>query len=186
MLTEALKALSVSDGPFGMVFQAAARCDRFSEDRFAEAKLRAVLCEVTRDLSELELAGPDFCLADLQEVVDSAFDDYIEINEVVGQYYTTPDVARLMTELLDPQPGDSVFDPCCGLGGTLLACGRREQASSDESPHEPVRLCGADTDQNALLRAAIRWPLPKAPARHAQHGHTSSRWLLTGSCGQRG
>ncbi|MFD6287155.1 restriction endonuclease subunit M [Streptomyces sp. NPDC060205] len=36
-----------------------------------------------------------------------------------GQYFTPPGAVRLMVEILDPQEGQTVFDPCCGTGGFL-------------------------------------------------------------------
>lgn len=39
-----------------------------------------------------------------------------------GEFYTPPEVARLMASLLDPQPGMSVYDPACGSGGLLIKC----------------------------------------------------------------
>ena len=39
-----------------------------------------------------------------------------------GEFYTPPEVARLMARIVDPQPGMSVYDPCCGSAGLLLKC----------------------------------------------------------------
>jgi type I restriction enzyme M protein len=39
-----------------------------------------------------------------------------------GEFYTPPEVARLMARILDPQPGMSVYDPACGSGGLLIKC----------------------------------------------------------------
>ena len=33
-----------------------------------------------------------------------------------GEFYTPPEVAVLMARILDPQPGMTVYDPCCGSG----------------------------------------------------------------------
>jgi type I restriction enzyme M protein len=39
-----------------------------------------------------------------------------------AEFYTNRTVVTLMTELLDPKPGESVYDPTCGTGGMLLEC----------------------------------------------------------------
>lgn len=39
-----------------------------------------------------------------------------------GEFYTPREVAVLMARLLDPQPGISVYDPCCGSSGLLIKC----------------------------------------------------------------
>jgi type I restriction enzyme M protein len=38
-----------------------------------------------------------------------------------GEFYTPRSVVRLMVDILDPQEGESVYDPACGTGGMLLA-----------------------------------------------------------------
>jgi type I restriction enzyme M protein len=39
-----------------------------------------------------------------------------------AEFYTNRTVVHLMTLMLEPQPGDSVYDPTCGTGGMLLSC----------------------------------------------------------------
>ena len=41
-------------------------------------------------------------------------------NKKAGEFYTPRSVVRLMVNVLDPQPGESVYDPACGTGGMLL------------------------------------------------------------------
>jgi type I restriction enzyme M protein len=38
------------------------------------------------------------------------------------EFYTNRTLVHLMTKMLDPQPGDSVYDPTCGTGGMLISC----------------------------------------------------------------
>ncbi len=37
-----------------------------------------------------------------------------------GEFFTPPEVARLMARILDPQPGMTVYDPTCGSAGLLI------------------------------------------------------------------
>ena len=37
-----------------------------------------------------------------------------------AEFYTNRTVVRLMTLIVDPHPGDSIYDPTCGSGGMLL------------------------------------------------------------------
>jgi len=37
-----------------------------------------------------------------------------------GEFYTPADVVRTLVEIVDPQPGMSVYDPTCGSGGMLI------------------------------------------------------------------
>lgn len=39
-----------------------------------------------------------------------------------AEFYTNRTVVHLMTEMLQPRPGESIYDPTCGTGGMLLSC----------------------------------------------------------------
>jgi type I restriction enzyme M protein len=39
-----------------------------------------------------------------------------------GEFFTPPEVAQIMSLIMDPDPGMSVYDPCCGSAGLLIAC----------------------------------------------------------------
>ena len=70
-----------------------------------------------------------------------------------GEFYTPRPVAVLMAHLLAPEPGDEVYDPCCGSGGLLIKCHLRlletygERTNGRASlPHQvaPLRLYGQE------------------------------------------
>ena len=42
-------------------------------------------------------------------------------NKKAGEFYTPRSVVRLMVDILDPQEGETIYDPACGTGGMLLA-----------------------------------------------------------------
>ena len=42
-----------------------------------------------------------------------------EKNNDGGQFFTPREVVRAMVRVVDPQPGQTVYDPCCGTGGFL-------------------------------------------------------------------
>lgn len=39
-----------------------------------------------------------------------------------GEQFTPTQVGIVMARILDPEPGNSVYDPCCGSGGLLIKC----------------------------------------------------------------
>jgi type I restriction enzyme M protein len=39
-----------------------------------------------------------------------------------GEFFTPPEVARIMALIMDPEASMSVYDPCCGSAGLLIAC----------------------------------------------------------------
>lgn len=41
-------------------------------------------------------------------------------NKKAGEYYTPRSVVALLVSILDPQEGESVYDPACGTGGMLI------------------------------------------------------------------
>ena len=41
-------------------------------------------------------------------------------NKKAGEFYTPRSVVRLMVNILDPQEGETIYDPACGTGGMLL------------------------------------------------------------------
>ena len=61
-----------------------------------------------------------------------------------GEFYTPPEVATIMSRVLQPTPGMTVYDPCCGSGGLLvkleIAMGNR----ADTSKPAPLKLCGQE------------------------------------------
>ena len=40
------------------------------------------------------------------------------------EFYTNRTLVHLMTMMLEPQPGESVYDPTCGTGGMLISTAR--------------------------------------------------------------
>lgn len=41
-------------------------------------------------------------------------------NKKAGEYYTPRSVVSLLVNILDPQPGEAIYDPACGTGGMLI------------------------------------------------------------------
>jgi type I restriction enzyme M protein len=39
-----------------------------------------------------------------------------------GEFYTPKEVGMVMARVLDPEPGMTVYDPCCGSAGLLIKC----------------------------------------------------------------
>ena len=39
-----------------------------------------------------------------------------------GEQFTPTEVGIVMAAILDPKPGSTVYDPCCGSGGLLIKC----------------------------------------------------------------
>jgi type I restriction enzyme M protein len=53
-----------------------------------------------------------------------------------GEFFTPPNVARLIVDLLEPSPHETIYDPACGSGGMLVEALRavREETASEATP----------------------------------------------------
>ncbi|HCF98984.1 MAG TPA: DNA methylase [Chloroflexi bacterium] len=58
-------------------------------------------------------------LGDAYEYLIGRFADVTK-RKKAGEFYTPRSVVRMMVDLLDPQEGESIYDPACGTGGMLL------------------------------------------------------------------
>jgi type I restriction enzyme M protein len=63
---------------------------------------------------------PDDKLGNAYEYLIKEFAD--DSGHTAAEFYTNRTVVKLMTMIMDPQPGESVYDPTCGSGGLLLNC----------------------------------------------------------------
>ena len=61
-----------------------------------------------------------------------------------GEFYTPPEVGTIMSRVLQPEPGMTVYDPCCGSGGLLvkLEIAMENQAKAEKPA--PLKLYGQE------------------------------------------
>ncbi len=57
-------------------------------------------------------------MGDAYEFLIKKFADLSKKN--AGEFYTPRSIVKLLVNLLDPKPGDEVYDPACGTGGMLI------------------------------------------------------------------
>jgi len=90
-----------------------------NKDRLPDALLRDLIEHFST--LELTLANlPEDELGQGYEYLIKQFAD--DSGHTAAEFYTNRTVVHLMTALLQPQPGESVYDPTCGSGGMLLSC----------------------------------------------------------------
>lgn len=62
-----------------------------------------------------------------------------------GEFYTPREVAILMSNILDPEPGHELYDPCCGSGGLLIKADLKFKEKFSEDPSTaPLRFYGQE------------------------------------------
>jgi type I restriction enzyme M protein len=59
-----------------------------------------------------------------------------------GEFYTPPEVSRLLARILDPKAGERICDPCCGSASLLIRAG--EQVPEDANGVRNVALFGQE------------------------------------------
>ncbi|XTZ13334.1 N-6 DNA methylase [Micromonospora echinospora] len=88
-----------------------------NKDKLPDAKLRDLIEHFSsRNLSNASVAPDVFGQA--YEYLIKRFAD--QSNKKAGEYYTPRPVVRLLVDILDPQEGETVYDPACGTGGMLI------------------------------------------------------------------
>ena len=71
------------------------------------------------------------------------------------EFYTNRTVVDLMAEILQPKPGESIYDPTCGSGGMLVKC--LDFLRKKGEPWQGVKVFGQEI--NALTSAIARMNL---------------------------
>lgn len=73
-----------------------------------------------------------------------------------GEFYTPREVAILMSYILDPEPGQEIYDPCCGSGGLLIKCYLRFRQKYGENPTvAPLRFYGQEILHSTFAMAKM-------------------------------
>lgn len=88
-----------------------------NKDKLPDRKLADLIEHFsTKTLSNANVAPDVF--GNAYEYLIKRFAD--QSNKKAGEYYTPRSVVRLLVNILDPQEGESVYDPACGTGGMLI------------------------------------------------------------------
>ncbi len=67
-----------------------------------------------------------------------------------GEVYTPREVIKLIVEILNPKPGESVYDPACGSGGMLIASYQHVENEHGKSEAERLFLFGQEANHKTL------------------------------------
>jgi len=77
-----------------------------------------ILKKIVDKLSELTLSNTD------SDIKGDAFEYFLKnsitVGNDLGEYFTPRHIVKLIVDLIDPNFGDTVYDPCCGTGGFLI------------------------------------------------------------------
>ncbi|MBP3691166.1 MAG: SAM-dependent DNA methyltransferase, partial [Schwartzia sp.] len=76
------------------------------------------LKDLIEHMSKVKVGNKNYSadiMGDSYEYLIKKFADLSKKN--AGEFYTPRPIVKLMVRLLDPKPGESVYDPACGTGG---------------------------------------------------------------------
>ncbi|MFZ1545936.1 MAG: N-6 DNA methylase [Candidatus Nitrotoga sp.] len=96
-----------------------------------------------------------------------------------GQHMTPPSVAKLAVALVDPRPGERVYDPCFGFAGFLTTAWiHAEQAGTsgfNRRGNMPLEVFGIDINSHAFLMGLTRLVLAGVEMPHLELGNSLER-----------
>jgi type I restriction enzyme M protein len=118
-----------------------------NKERLSDATLR----DLIEHFSTLTLSVanvPEDELGVAYEFLIKKFAD--DSGHTAAEFYTNRTVVHLMTQMLEPQPGESIYDPTCGSGGMLLSAADEVKRQGKE--HRTLRLYGQELN---LMTSAI-------------------------------
>ncbi|MFI7482455.1 N-6 DNA methylase [Kocuria sp. M1R5S2] len=123
----------------------------------------------TRTLSVANL--PEDELGQGYEYLIKKFAD--DSGHTAQEFYTNRTLVHLMTRMLDPQPGESVYDPTCGTGGMLISTAAELRSQGKEWRN--VRLYGQELNYGTSAIARMNLFLHGISDGHIAHGDTLTR-----------
>jgi len=123
-----------------------------NKDRLTDRTLRDLIEHFSTLTLSVALV-PEDELGQAYEFLIKKFAD--DSGHTAQEFYTNRTLVHLMTQILEPQPGDSVYDPTCGTGGMLLSCAVELKRQGEE--YRSLKLYGQE--RNLMTSAIARMNL---------------------------
>lgn len=110
-----------------------------NKERLPDATLKNLLEHFSGRTLSLS-AVPEDELGNGYEFLIRKFAD--DSGHTAQEFYTNRTVVHLMAQLLDPQQGESIYDPTCGTGGMLISA--LDEVKRKGGEHRTLRLYGQE------------------------------------------
>jgi type I restriction enzyme M protein len=110
-----------------------------NKDRLSDATLRDLIEHFSSIKLSLERVPQDQ-LGEAYEYLIKKFAD--DSGHTAAEFYTNRTLVKLMTLIMEPYEGESVYDPTCGSGGMLLACAL--QLKDQNKEYRTLKLYGQE------------------------------------------
>jgi type I restriction enzyme M protein len=123
-----------------------------NKERLPDATLKNLLEHFSSQSLSLA-AVPEDELGNAYEFLIKKFAD--DSGHTAQEFYTNRTVVHLMVQMLEPKPGERIYDPTCGTGGMLISA--LDQVKRAGGEHRTLRLYGQE--RNHMTAAIARMNL---------------------------
>lgn len=169
MINKALAALEEANSPaLDGVLEHISFTRKVGNTPLADIAIQALIDHFSRH----RLRNEDFEFPDLlghaYEYLIGEFAD--EGGKKGGQFYTPRPIIRMMVRLVEPQEGQSVYDPCCGSGGMLILA--KEHVEEHGQDASTVAVYGQEDNGGAWAMARMNMVLHGITDSSLVHGDT--------------
>jgi len=89
-----------------------------------------------------------------------------------GEIYTPREVIKLLVEILDPKPMESVYDPACGSGGMLIEAFKHVEGKCGFEEAQKLFLFGQEVNQRTIALAKMNMYIHDIRDAHLEFGDT--------------
>ena len=89
-----------------------------------------------------------------------------------GEIYTPREVIKLLIEILDPKPMESVYDPACGSGGMLIEAFKHVESKCGFEEAQKLFLFGQEVNQRTIALAKMNMYIHDIRDAHLEFGDT--------------
>lgn len=114
----------------------------------------------------------------ISQVYEGLLQKMGEKNNDGGQFFTPREVIRVMVRVIDPEIGETVYDPCCGTGGFLAQAYQhmevkgKAKTAADVETLKTRTFYGREKENLVYPIALANLVLQKIDEPHIWHGNT--------------
>jgi type I restriction enzyme M protein len=138
-----------------------------NKERLPDATLKNLLEHFSSVVLSLDHV-PEDELGNGYEYLIKKFAD--DSGHTAQEFYTNRTMVHLMAQMLDPKPGESIYDPTCGTGGMLISALAEVKRKGGE--HRTIRLYGQERNHMTASIARMNLVLHGVEDYQIQRGDT--------------
>ncbi len=145
-----------------------------NKERLPDATLKNLLEHFSKHTLSLTNV-PEDELGNAYEYLIKQFAD--DSGHTAQEFYTNRTVVHLMVQMLDPQPGERIYDPTCGTGGMLISA--LDEVKRKGGEYRTLGLYGQERNHLTAAIARMNLALHGVEDFHIARGDTLERPAFT-------